>query len=313
MGYGEVMIYNIVCIAIVLLSVVGAATTIICYRRNIHKTVKQLNNMLDTAIEGSFISSIFDESVVSSLEMKMKQFLQSHVESSHQLQADKSKINELISDISHQTKTPISNILLYTQLLHEYQLPEDSLPCIEALSSQASKLNFLIQALVTVSRLETGMIAVVPKQGSIKNLIMLAVKQITPNVNSKQITITLPEEVPQFLQLTANFDLKWTVEAVFNILDNAVKYSEYAGQIVVSVMKYEFFCRIDIRDYGIGIAEAEQSQVFKRFYRSPAVNKQEGVGLGLFLAREIITAEAGYITISSQVGVGSTFSIFLPL
>lgn len=303
------MILNIICIALAVTAVIGAVLAIGSYRKKVHNTVNQLNEMLDAAMDGSFTANTFDESVGSALETKLAQFLSSHVVSSNQLQADKRKINELISDISHQTKTPISNIVLYTQLLHEYDLPQDSLPCIDALSSQADKLNFLIQSLVTVSRLETGLITVTPTNSSLHKLLILATKQASPTAQAKQITINLPRDE----NIYASFDLKWTVEALFNIIDNAVKYTNQGDHIDISVTTYEFFCRIDIKDHGIGIAEDEQSAVFRRFYRSPAVSMQEGVGLGLYLAREIIATEGGYIKLSSQVSVGSTFSIFLPI
>ncbi|MNJ56706.1 Sensor protein SrrB [compost metagenome] len=153
------------------------------------------------------------------------------------------------------------------------------------------------------------MITVTSTFSSVHKLLMLASKQASPTAQAKQITIKLPQDE----NIYANFDLKWTVEALFNIIDNAIKYTKQGDQIDIFVTTYEFFCRIDITDHGIGIAEAEQSAVFRRFYRSPAVSMQEGVGLGLYLAREIITAEGGYIKLSSQASVGSTFSIFLPL
>ncbi|MNW68015.1 Signal transduction histidine-protein kinase ArlS [compost metagenome] len=96
-------------------------------------------------------------------------------------------------------------------------------------------------------------------------------------------------------------------------MDNAIKYTETGGSMDIKVMAYELFCRIDITDSGIGIAEEEQGKIFTRFYRSPTVNSQEGVGIGLFLAREIIAAEGGYIKVRSHYDRGSTFSIFLPM
>ncbi|WP_249930974.1 sensor histidine kinase, partial [Paenibacillus polymyxa] len=91
------------------------------------------------------------------------------------------------------------------------------------------------------------------------------------------------------------------------------KYTETGGSMTIKVMAYELFCRIDITDSGIGIAEEEQGKIFTRFYRSPTVNTQEGVGIGLFLAREIIAAAGGYIKVHSHYGCGSTFSIFLSM
>ena len=109
----------------------------------------------------------------------------------------------------------------------------------------------------------------------------------------------------------AVFDFKWTAEALANIVDNAIKYTEH-GTITISTVNYEMFTRIDISDTGSGIPENEQAKIFSRFYRSNAVQEQEGVGIGLYLARQIISGESGYIKVASVPGKGSTFSIFLP-
>ena len=95
------------------------------------------------------------------------------------------------------------------------------------------------------------------------------------------------------------------------MVDNAIKYTE-SGSICVGVQLYELFARVDVTDTGIGIAEAEQPKIFSRFYRSQAVCEEEGVGIGLYLARKIISDQGGYIKLHSEVGIGSTFSVFLP-
>lgn len=297
-----------ICIGIALAGVLSIAIAIILYRRRTRKTLASINKMLDSAIDGSFSESLFDESVLSSVEAKLSRYLSICAVSSKNLLAEKDKINKLISDISHQTKTPIANILLYSQLLSEHELPEDCAVCVKALSGQAEKLSFLISALVKTSRLETGIITVVPKSEPVRNLLDEVQKQIRPKADAKGIFLTVEDT-----SINACFDLKWTAEAVYNIADNAVKYTAGGGSIAIKATAYELFCRIDIKDNGIGIAEDEHSQIFTRFYRSSSVNNQEGVGIGLFLAREIVAAEGGYIKVSSRPGSGSTFSVFLPM
>ncbi|WDZ63391.1 HAMP domain-containing sensor histidine kinase [Paenibacillus polymyxa] len=297
-----------ICIGITVVAVCTAVSAIMLYRRSIHKTMKTIENMLDAAINGSFSEDVFDESVLSSIEAKFVRFLSICSVSSKNLLAEKNKINELISDISHQTKTPLANILLYSQLLSEYELSQDTSTCVKALSAQAEKLNFLIQALLKTSRLETGIITVAPRRESVQKLLDTALEQMMPKADAKGISVVMEDTV-----IHAYFDLKWTSEAVYNIMDNAIKYTETGGSVIIKVMAYELFCRIDIIDSGIGIAEEEQGKIFTRFYRSPTVNSQEGVGIGLFLAREIIAAEGGYIKVRSHYGRGSTFSIFLPM
>ncbi|WP_431086790.1 sensor histidine kinase [Paenibacillus sp. 8b26] len=299
---------NYICIGITITALFAVGTAILLYRKNVHKTMKTIQEMIDTAIDGNFSERVFDESVLSAVETKLARFLSICSVSSKNLLAEKNKINELISDISHQTKTPVANILLYSQLLSEYELSQDASTCVKALSTQAEKLNFLIQALLKTSQLETGIITVSPRQESVHKLLHSAKEQIMPKAVAKGISVVMENTT-----IHACFDLKWTTEAVYNIMDNAVKYTEAGGSISMNVIAYDLFCQIDITDNGIGIAENEQGKIFTRFYRSPTVNTQEGVGIGLFLAREILAAEGGYIRVRSRYGRGSTFSIFLSM
>ena len=108
-------------------------------------------------------------------------------------------------------------------------------------------------------------------------------------------------------------DLKWTAEALGNIVDNAIKYTPGGGTVQLKVEKYSSFVKIDVIDNGIGIEKEEIPKIFGRFYRSLSVADQPGVGVGLFLAREIIQAQKGYVKVKSEIGKGSIFSVFLPV
>ena len=297
-------IFNLICL---IAAVVAIGFAVFVYRRE-RRTLSKLSVMLDKAINGTLTEDAFDETMLSAIEVKTAKFLASCEVSSKNLSDEKNKIKELISDISHQTKTPIANIVLYVQLLCEAELPPDCADKVEILSVQAQKLSFLVETLVKTSRLETGIIAIVPKPGNVQDIINTSVLQVQAKANIKNIRI-ITEPAEQF----ALFDAKWTAEAIYNILDNAVKYSPDGSTVTVTTISYELFCRIDITDEGIGISEDEQSKVFGRFYRSPAVSEREGVGIGLYLAREIITANGGYIKVDSKLGHGTVFSIFLPL
>lgn len=298
---------NIICLSIALASIISAISFMVFYRRKTKDTLKRVSRMIDDAISGSFNESVFDESLLSSAEAKLAQYLSCCSVSSKNLAAEKDKIKELIADISHQTKTPVSNILLYTQLLHEQKLPSESEQCISALSEQAEKLSFLIDSLVKTSRLETGIISLNPRVCDLESLINAVEAQLAPKVKAKNITFAVSSTTEK-----AIFDPKWTAEAIYNIADNAVKYTPEGGNIIINVTAFELFCKIDIKDSGIGISEEEQTRVFARFYRSSRVSDTEGVGIGLYLAREIVSGEGGYIKVASQLGCGSVFSIFLP-
>ncbi len=273
----------------------------------IDRTISRLNKMIDNAIEGKPIENGFDETKMSALETKLSHYLAMNSATKAQLAEEKSRINELISDISHQTKTPIANLLLYSQILAESDLPEKERECVGFLIEQAEKLNFLIASLVKTSRLETGIIVVSPKLSKIQPLLDEIVSQALPKAESKGIALTSEKT-----EISAVFDSKWTAEAIYNILDNAIKYTHSGGSVCMYAKSYELFARIDIKDTGIGISEEETAKIFNRFYRSSAVNDEDGVGIGLYLAREIVGSQGGYIKVSSVLGKGSTFSVFLP-
>lgn len=299
---------DITCLVIAVLSIFAAAAVIIIDRKKTRRTLEHMDAMLTAAIDGSFTETIFDESLLSAVETRLAHYLSATEASSKNLADEKDKIKELIADISHQTKTPIANILLYAQLLSEQTLSPESAKCAAALNLQAEKLSFLIGSLVKTSRLEAGVFRLNIKQAKIQLMLDAALEQIASSAGAKAIEVRM-----QQTDITAFFDSKWTTEAVYNILYNAVKYTNSGGSIKISATEYTLFCRIDITDTGIGIAEDEQARVFGRFYRSAAVSEVEGVGIGLYLSRQIISNEGGYIKVSSKIGEGTTFSVFLPI
>lgn len=289
------------------IAVLAAAGVIVYDRLRLRRTMHTMDKMLDDAIRGVFQPAHFDESRLSAVEAKLKQYLDASGTSAARLTEDRARVQGLIADISHQTKTPIANLLLYAGLLADKDLPDDCRGYVEQLTAQAEKLQFLIESMVKAGRLETGVIAVQPRPADVGALTQAAVQSALPEAERRGVQLSrLPAEVG------ACFDPKWTQEALGNLIDNAIKYTPAGGSVTVSVTPYELFCRIDVTDTGPGIPEDEQGRIFERFYRSPAVRDAQGVGLGLYLAREIAAANGGYIKVTSRPGNGSTFSLFLP-
>lgn len=274
------------------------------------RTVRRLDRMLSTAIDGGFGEESFDESAPSALESRMARFLNGSARSLRGVQRQRESIQRMLSDISHQTKTPLANLKLYSSLLMEEELTPRQREQAQVIFQQSEKLSFLIETLVKLSRLETDVLAVTPKLQPLAPLLERAASQAKAAAEQKGIALQL--HLQQQAEMKALYDLRWTAEALGNLLDNAVKYTPPGGCIQVSATQYELFCRIDVRDNGIGIAEEEQAQIFGRFYRGRQVREQEGLGIGLYLAREIVQKQGGYLKLSSRPGQGSTFSLYLP-
>lgn len=275
------------------------------HRRRMRRLLGSLDRMLDAAIRGDFQEEAFDESLRSAVETKLAHYLGASAVSAKNLQEERDKIKSLIADISHQTKTPIANVLLYTQLLEE-QVPEDCRTYTAALAEQARKLRSLIDALVKTSRLEAGVLVLRPRPGPLGPMLEEAVSQFAPRAAEKGLELTLEPAAAD-----AVFDPRWTEEAVCNLIDNAVKYTP-SGRITVSARAYELFARIDVEDTGPGVEEEELGKLFQRFYRGGASSQAEGVGVGLYLVRQIAQGQGGYVKVFSKPGRGAKFSLYLP-
>ena len=222
---------------------------------------------------------------------------------------EKADLQSLLSDISHQTKTPVANLKMLNETMLTRPISEEQRrEFLQATGSQLDKLDFLIQAMVKTSRLESGMITLEKKDTLVEETLVKGINGILALMEKRNLELTV--DCPE--GLTVSHDSRWTSEALFNLLDNAVKYTPAGGSIHVSVQNWEMYLKIDVSDTGRGIPEREQAAIFKRFYREEAVHDVNGIGIGLYLAREIITMQGGYIWVTSQVGKGSTFSVFLP-
>ena len=289
------------------ITLLAALGLVLVCRWKTARTIQVLDQMLTAAIEGSFSEENFDESRLSALESRLARYLTASSLSARKIQEQKDQISALISDISHQTKTPVANLQLYAQLLAEQPLTAREAEYLQVISSQAEKLQALIDSLVKTSRLESGILAVHPEPSEIAPLVQRSAAQYAPKAAMKNITLTA-----EATDSMAIFDPKWTEEALCNLLDNAVKYTPNGGTVTVDVKQYELFSAIRVTDSGPGIPEAEQAKIFTRFYRARDAWQIQGVGIGLYLARQVVQKQGGYIKVESAPGAGSVFSLYLP-
>lgn len=215
-------------------------------------------------------------------------------------------LSSLVSEIAHQIITPLTNIKMYAELL-------ESNPEVETIKGQVDKLVILIDTLVKLSRCECGLIDenLTPSSVPLDTLVSRSVSDVLLKADAKDISIRA--ELPE--GLTVFCDLRWTAEALFNLLDNAVKYSPRRSSVTVSAAEYETFVRIDVSDEGSGIPEEELTEIWKRFTRGKnTATAQDGVGIGLYLARAIVTAQGGraFCKNDPNRNGGAVFSLLLP-
>lgn len=265
---------------------------------------------LDAAIAGRQPENFqpYEDSLTAKVQGKLLQYYDIMQEGRIQSQKDKEILQGLVSDISHQVKTPLANMKLYAGILQKPNLTEEKRQkFLATLEEQINKLDFLMQSLIHMSRLETGTFVLHPREGRLHETIARAMSTVWGKAEQKGIALSVKCDP----EITVQHDSKWTAEAIGNILDNAVKYTPEGGYVQVTVRPWQFYTRIDIKDSGMGIAKAHYQDVFQRFYRAEEASAQEGVGLGLYLANGIITRQKGYISVKSKLGEGTTFSVYL--
>ncbi|MBS5950893.1 MAG: HAMP domain-containing histidine kinase [Clostridium sp.] len=280
------------------------------YKNYMEDMFIQLSDMLSTIIDmrDEEVFSTMEDTLLSKLQHQTIKLTNILKDKNEQIEKDRNEIKSLISDIAHQLKTPLTNLKMYGEFLKDEDLTEEERREFnDIIMISLDRLSFLIESMIKMSRLESGVIQLKPQINDLNDTLLLAISEVQKKAKIKNIEIQL-EEVDKIL---ISHDKNWVREAFFNILENAVKYTSENGLIKVKIQSYEMFTRVDIKDNGMGIKEEELPKIFARFYRGENSRDIEGIGIGLYLTREIISNQGGYIKVKSSTK-GSTFSIFLP-
>lgn len=280
-------------------------------KKDIYAFTEELEENLDAILAGKPLKKNGETRDTLAGKMNEKLVRVCHIQERKEQESREAKeqMKELISDVSHQTRTPIANQKLYLEILRQKGLPEEAYGFLDKLEHQTDKLDFLFRSLVKMSRLETGIIQIQKEKCDLAETLKEAVSAVVAAAAVKDIEIRAETAGPFLL----SHDPRWTEEAVFNLLDNAVKYTGRGGQIQISVKTGEIFAGIHVKDTGKGIPLERQAEIFTRFYREPEVHDVEGIGIGLYLTRRIAELQGGYVEVRSCPGKGADFTIYLPL
>ncbi|WP_027626485.1 sensor histidine kinase [Clostridium lundense] len=276
------------------------------------KRLEKFSVAVDHIIDGNFKLSLEEneEGILSQLASRLQQMAKILNLSLINLAKEKENIKSLVTDISHQVKTPLSSIKLFNTLLLEEELSkEEREEFLFRSEKEINKLEWLFNSLIKMSRMEAGMIEIKRELRDLKETVYEAIDGVKAKAREKNIDIV----VQNMINASVYHDPKWTKEAIFNVLENAVKYADENGKVTVNMELMESYVRIDIQDNGIGIPEKEFNNIFKRFYRgqSKKVKASEGSGVGLYLTRKILEEQYGSITVDSVEGIGTKFSLYL--
>ncbi|HHV26439.1 MAG TPA: HAMP domain-containing histidine kinase [Tissierellia bacterium] len=302
---------SIVIIALVIILNIILFTRVLKY---IMKKLEKVSFDIDRIMDGDFstISNIDKEGILSRLESQFCQMSRRLQLSIDSINIEKEKVKSLVTDISHQIRTPLASIKMFNSLLTEGGLTKgEEEEFLGRVKDEVNKLEWLANSLVKISTTESGMIQIKKEKEDVKQTILEAVNGVYLEALEKDININMNN----LESIYVYHDFKWTKEAIFNILDNAVKYTDENGQINISMEKLETYIKIDIEDNGIGIPLGDIEKIFDRFYRgdSEKAKKAEGSGIGLYLARNILEEQGGGLIVSSEEGQGSKFTILITL
>lgn len=275
------------------------------YRRQLRVFSDVLNTFEKT---GELVEKESRETMESKLISRLCRVLKRSRQKEEQAGKEKQEIAELLSDISHQLKTPLANILLNTELLKEGKLSSrDQRQFLMRNQEQAEKMQWLMKTLVKASRIEQGILVFDTFLAPLTETLARSISAVYALAKEKQISIET-EKVEECMPV---HNPKWTAEAIGNILENAVKYSPKGSRIFIETTIMELYVQVKITDEGPGICGAEYNRIFRRFYRGKQAEEQEGSGLGLYLAQVILQSEKGYITVDKGRRGGTCFSVFL--
>ncbi|MGL5750845.1 MAG: sensor histidine kinase [Paraclostridium sp.] len=310
-NFNEHLKYFLVNNLIVFVVIITIVSIIVSYFiKYIYDRLVKVNSDIESIINNQYIieEDFKEEGVFNRIYTDLNKLSRSLNLKINGLDREKESIKELVTDISHQLKTPLASLKLYNTLLIEEELEEeDRMEFLKTNEMSINKLHNLIDSLVNISRLEASMINIKTEYKSIKHTLTKAINSTIPKANQKNISIKLHD----FEDIRIPHDSKWTEESIFNVLENAVKYTPDNKNVEIEVSHTINFVRVDIKDKGIGIDKSEYNNIFKRFYRSEEVEEIEGSGVGLYLTRKILEQQGGNIIVSSEKGQGSKFSLFL--
>jgi signal transduction histidine kinase len=293
-------------LALTALTCIGFALLLVRYQRSISVQMAGLSTYLRQIEAGDYALDVRDngEGNFSLLKNDVYKVTVRLREQAELLQKDKTALSNLITDISHQIKTPLTSLGVLSDLLIEDPPKEDRHAFVEQLRVQLGRIQWLVTALLKLARLDAGTAAFKSESVNMQRLIERAFEplQIPLEIKNQRLEVHGDEGV--------NFtgDFNWSAEALTNVIKNCVEHTAEGGKIEISYGENALYAEIIISDDGEGIASRDLPNIFNRFYRGKNADGNN-VGIGLALAKAIFNAQGGDITVHSQYGMGTSFTI----
>ena len=326
----DYIMFLILSTGIIILLFLSIIVIFILYQKKQNKEINEITKYIEEINNHNYALDIQEnsEDELSILKNELYKITVMLKEQSENSLKDKVQLKKSLEDISHQLKTPLTSItIMLDNLLDNQNMDEDTRnDFLKSIYREITNINFFIQALLKLSKFDANTIKFNSKEEKIKDIIEEAKQNVAMICDLKNIEIeaeTLKDNETQeydsveLIQEEKNSyktepsvvcDLKWQAEAVTNILKNCVEHSEANSKIHILYGENSMYSEIVIKDNGIGIDKQDLRHIFERFYKGKNSNK-DSVGIGLSLAKTIIEKDNGYITVESEIGEGTKFSI----
>ncbi len=278
--------------------------------QNANGTLYQFGEWMESLTDGQteLVFPVAEDTILSRLQGQLLRFYDILHFSEEREKRMRTQLDENIGDLVHQLNTPITNIKIYAGFLEREDLTgEERERFTKCLEEQAQKLSWLGESFSKISRLEMGIIRLKPEVQKLEPVILRAVGEIMEKARKKNMNIIFKGDV----QADVTVDGKWTAEAVFNVLDNAVKYGEEGSKVEIEAVKMTNYVAVAVRNQGLRIDAEEYHHLFRRFYRGKDSGMTEGSGLGLYIVRKILEEEKGYVTVGTTHDGRTEFVLYL--
>jgi signal transduction histidine kinase len=272
-----------------------------------YREIEKLSGYLQQISNGNFQLDVRDnyEGELSILKSQIYKVTTMLSEQGVDLQEDKAKLTNAISDISHQLKTPLTSMMVMADLLGDKRLDDSKrAEFTRNLQVQLECMEWLVSSLLKLSKIDAGTISFKKDKVMVARLIQKAIQPLLIPMDIKMQTLSIVgDEEAAFIG-----DFNWTAEALINIVKNCIEHTAEGGEISITFSENALFTEIAISDNGEGIAKEDLPYIFKRFYKGKNAS-DDSVGIGLAMAHSIVTSQQGDIVVKSQKGVGTTFQI----
>lgn len=278
-----------------------------------YKAVERTAGMMDELMQDSdkTLTTELEEGSIGILNSNFEKLVNMFREGKRKEAEEKEFLKDVMSDISHQLKTPLASLNVFIDLLlnDKLETEEEKKKILKEAENQMSRMEWMVLSMLKLARIEARVIDFDIKKASVSAILDEVIGAISYLTDKKNQKIIL-DEVSEDAAVSA--DPQWLTEALINIVKNASDYSDDGKDIEIHVEANNVFTRIFIRDHGIGIDESEISNIFKRFYRVSNEVNPNSVGIGLALSKSIVEGMEGQIRVSSKVGEGTEFQVQVP-